>query len=74
MLEVCKKLQGGNTQVTNEFALHFYGLKTKVEMRDMQVSPEVIALVTEIPRGQEAWFKNFRFNMEPCKVFLKPHF
>jgi len=43
-------------------------------MLDLQVSPEVIALVTEIPRGQEARFKNFRFNMEPCKVFLKSQF
>ena len=26
----------------------------------------------EIPRGQDRWFKNFKFDMEPCKVFLKP--
>jgi len=31
----CKKLQGGHTQVTKEFALHFDGLKTKVGMLDM---------------------------------------
>jgi len=69
-----KKLQGGHTEVTKEFSLHFIGLRTKVRMLDLKVSPEVIALVTKIPRGQEAWFKNFRFDMEPCKVFLKSQF
>ena len=40
----------------------------------MSVTPEIIVLVTEIPRGKDRWFKNFRFEMEPCKVFLKPEF
>ena len=40
----------------------------------MPISPEIISLVTEIPRGEERWFKNFRFEMEPCKIFLKPEF
>ena len=40
----------------------------------MLVSPEIISLVTEIPRGEESWFKNFRFEMEPYKIFLKPEF
>lgn len=46
----CKKLQGGHTQVTKEFVLHFSGLSTKFEMLNLQVSPEIIALVIEIPR------------------------
>lgn len=60
--------------MTKDFALHFTGSNTKVGMLNLQISPEVIALVTEIPRGQERWFKNFRFDMEPCKVFIKPEF
>ena len=57
-----------------EFAPHFIGLSTKVGMLNLQISQEVIALVTEISMGQETWFKNFRFDMEPCKVFLKLEF
>lgn len=67
----CKKLQGGHAQVTKEFALNFTGLNSKVAMLEISVSPEAIANVTEIPRGQEEWFKNFKFDRNPCKQFLK---
>ena len=67
----CKKLQGGHAQVTKEFALNFTGLNSKVAMLEISVSPEAIAAVTEIPRGQEEWFKNFKFDRNPCKEFLK---
>jgi len=60
--------------VTKEFALHFTGSSTKVGILNLQISPEIIALVIEIPRGQDTCFNNFRFDMEPCKVFLKPEF
>ncbi len=60
--------------MTKEFALHFTGTNTKIGILNLQISPEIIALVTKIPRGQDVWFKNFRFDMEPCKVFLKPEF
>ena len=70
----CKKLQGGHAQITKEFALNFTGLNSKVGMLELQVSPEVISTVTEIPRGQETWFKNFKFDMTPCKEFLKPEY
>lgn len=67
----CEKLQGGHNQVTKEFALHFTGLNTKVGFLNLTISPEIISSLTEIPRGEEIWFKNFRFEMEPCKKFLK---
>lgn len=70
----CKKLQGGHAQVTKEFSLNFTGLKSKVGMLELQVSPNMISTVTEIPRGQESWFKNFKFDMNPCKEFLKQEF
>lgn len=54
-----------------EFALNFTGLNSKVAMLEVQVSPEAISAVTEIPRGQEEWFKNYKFDMNPCKEFLK---
>lgn len=67
----CKKLQGGHAQVTKDFALNFTGLNSKIAMLEVQVSPEAIAAVTEIPRGGQEWFKNFKFDMNPCKEFLK---
>ena len=67
----CVKLKGGHTQVTKEFALNFTGLSSKVSMLEIQVSPEIIARVTEIPRGGQEWFKNFKFDMNLCKEFLK---
>jgi len=39
--------------VTKEFALNFTGLNSKVGMLELQVSPDMITTVTEIPRGQE---------------------
>lgn len=70
----CKKLQGGHAQVTKEFALNFTGLNSKVGMLELHISPDMISTVTEIPRGQESWFKNFKFDMNPCKEFLKQDF
>jgi len=60
--------------VTKEFALNFTGLNSKVGMLELQVSPDMISTVTEIPRRQENWFKNFKFDMNPCKEFLKQQF
>ena len=40
-------------------------------MIEFPVSPEAISNVTEIPRGGHEWFKNFKFDMSPCKEFLK---
>jgi len=57
--------------VTKEFALNFTGLNSKVGMLELRVSLDMIATVTEIPRGQENWFKNLKFDMNPCKEFLK---
>ena len=63
----CEKLQGGHAKITKEFSLNFIGLNSKVGMLELQVSPEVISTVIEIPRGQETWFKNFKFDMTRCK-------
>ena len=60
--------------MTKEFALNFTCLHTKIRVLEFPISHEVISLVTEIPRGQEEWFKNFMFEMAPCKIFLKPEF
>ena len=59
-LKFCEKLQGGHSQVTKEFALHFTGSNTKIGILNLSVTPEIIALLKKIPRGQETWFKGFR--------------
>ena len=43
-------------------------------MLNVLVTPEIIAFVTEIPRRQETWFIGFKFDMEPCKEFMKPEY
>jgi len=68
----CEKLQGGHNQVTKEFSLNFMALHTKIGVLEFPISLEVISLVAEIPRGQEKWFNNFKFEMVACKIFLKP--
>ena len=40
----------------------------------MSITPEIIATITEIPRGQKTWFKSFKFDMEQCKEFMKPKY
>ena len=51
-LNFFENFQGGHNQVTNEFALHFSGSNTKIGILNYLVTPETIALVTKIPRGQ----------------------
>ena len=63
-LQFCDKLQGYHVQVSKEFTLNFSGTTTKVGMLNLSITPEVIAVATGIPRGQEKWFKGFMFNME----------
>lgn len=70
----CEKLKGGHTEVTKAFALNFTGLNSKVALLEFPVSPQAISAVTEIPRGGQEWFKNFKFDMTPCKEFLKDQY
>ena len=41
-------------------------------MMNLTITLDIIAAATGIPRGQEKWFKGFKFNMEKCKEFIKP--
>jgi len=70
----CEKLQGGHVQVTIDFAFNFTSLNSRVGVLEIPISPEVISVVTKIPRGQERLFKNFKFEMEPYQELLKPEF
>lgn len=42
--------------MTKEISLHFTGSDTKIQILNFPFSPEFIALVTKIPRGQDIWF------------------
>ena len=70
-LQFCERLQGCHVKVSKEFALNFSGTTTKVGILNLNITPEIIAAATWIPRGQEKWFKGFKFNMEECKEFIK---
>ena len=54
--------------------MNFTGSNTKVGFLYLPISREVISQVIEIPRGEDRWFNNFRFEMKPCKIFLKLEF
>ena len=71
-LQFCEKLQCCHTKVSEEFSLNLSGTTTKVGMLNFSITPEAISATTEIPRGQEKWFKGFKFNMKQCKEFMKP--
>ena len=70
----CEKLQGGHTQVTKEFSINFTGSNSKIGFLNFPISLEVISVVTKILRGEDRCFKNFKFDMVPYKIFLKPEF
>ena len=51
-LRFCEKLQGYHTHVSKEFSMNFNGTTTKVGMLSFSITPEDIAAITEITRGQ----------------------
>jgi len=57
----CEKLQGGHMQVTKEFASNFTGFISKIGVLELPIYPEVISVVTEIPRETILEKENFVF-------------
>jgi hypothetical protein len=73
-LSFFKNMQRGHPEVARQFALHFYGLKTKVGDLDFEVSKASIATSTWIPNTGERWFKSMTLNVAFSKDFLKPDY
>ena len=55
-----------------EFALNFYGTKTKIGTIELEVSEATITSTTEIPNTGERRFKAMILNATFSKEFLKP--
>ena len=70
-LQFFERLKGCHVQFSKEFSLNFSGTTTKVAMLNLTITQEVITASTGIPRGQEKWFKGFKFKMEQCKEFMR---
>jgi hypothetical protein len=60
--------------VAREFALNFYGTKTKVGTLELEVSKVTIETSIEIPNTGERWFKSMYLNETFSKEFLKPKY
>jgi len=69
-----EKLKGGHVEVTKDFSFNFTSLNSRVGVLEIPISLEVTSIVTKIPRGQEIWFKNLKFEMAPCQEFFKQEF
>ena len=70
-LQFFQRLKGCYVKVSKDFAINFNGTTSKVGMLNLTITPETIAETTGIPRGEEKWFKGFKFTMQECKEFIK---
>lgn len=73
-MSFCQRIQRFHQQVTKYFALHFYGVKTKVGDLEFAVTPQTISAATGIPCTCMQWFKGTKFDLTHCSYFLKPEF
>jgi hypothetical protein len=70
-LSFFQNMQRGHHEVARQFALHFYGLKTKVGDLEFEVTEASIAAATGIPNTSDRWFKSMTLNVVFSKDFLK---
>jgi hypothetical protein len=68
----CEKLQGFHQGVAEAFTLTFDGAKAKVGTIEVQVDEAVVAVVTEMPRTGERWFKSTTIKDIEFRSYLKP--
>jgi hypothetical protein len=68
----CEKLQGFHQGVAEAFALTFDGAKAKVGTIEVQVDEAIVAVVTEMPRTGERWFKSTTIKDIEFRSYLKP--
>jgi hypothetical protein len=69
----CKNLEGHHLELSRDFVHNFKEDKTQVGSLEIQLTIELIAEVTKIPRSGELWFKARKLEKEEwCQEFLKP--
>jgi hypothetical protein len=67
-----EKLQGFHQGVAEAFALTFHEAKAKVGTIEVQVDEAIVAVVTEMPRTGERWFKSTTIKDIEFRYYLKP--
>ena len=67
----CKKLQGYNDQVSQDFAKNYDGEKAQLDFLLLYVNENTIVEVTEMPTEGERWFKKKPAQDLDCNRFLK---
>jgi hypothetical protein len=69
----CQKIEGHHLEVSRDFVQNYKEGKTQVGPLEIQLTTNLIAEVTEIPRTKELWFKARKLEKEDwCQDILKP--
>ena len=73
-LSFYQNMQRGHLEVEKEFALHFYGRKTKVGDLEFEVTEASISAAIGIPITGEKWFKAMVLSSSFAKDLFKPEY
>jgi hypothetical protein len=63
-LRYCQKLDGHHLEVSRDFVKNYKDGKTQVGPMEINLTVDLIAEVTEIPRTGEIWFKEKKLEKE----------
>jgi hypothetical protein len=69
----CKKIQGFNVKLAEQFALSFNGLHTVIGGNTFQVTEETLSAATKIPPHGERWSKVMPLDVLCYEEFIKPN-
>jgi hypothetical protein len=67
----CRKIQGFNMKLAEQFTLRFDGSHMVIAGVSFQVTEETLSAVTEIPSHGERWFKGMPLDMQCYEDFIK---
>jgi hypothetical protein len=67
----CKKIQGYNVKLVEQFALRFNGFRTVIARITFQVTKETLSAMMEIPSRGERWYKGMPLDVLCYKEFIK---
>jgi hypothetical protein len=68
----CRKIQGFNMKLTEQFALRFNGFCAVIAGITFQVTKETLSAATEIPPHGERWSKGMPLDVLCYEEFIKP--
>ena len=67
----CRKIQGFNMKLAEQFALRFDGFCAVIAGVIFQVTEETLSAVTKIPSHSKRWFKGMPLDMQFYEDFIK---